>query len=430
MVHREEDPVSTEVDVAIVGGGPSGAAAAHYLASRGHSVLVCEKKSFPREKTCGDGLTPRAVKVLREMGLGDELETWERVKGLRVHAAGRTLELPFPELEDFESFGLVKPRKDLDQIVLDNAEAAGAKVLYETQAHEPIFDGGVLRGFLAKREGAKEEFRAKWVVCAEGAATKFGRSLGRERNLDYPMGLAIRQYFKSPMQQSGWFEAYLDVRSGEDNLPGYGWVFPVGDGTVNAGVGLLSTFGGWRDVNLHDLQRNFVNNLPAEWEVNYETVCSKPRAGRLFMGQSVWPPHGPGFVLTGDAAGMINPCNGEGIAYAYETGRIAGRHLDEALRSGGSVSLPGYTRELKDTYGPYFRLGRRFVKLIGHPVLMEKLVSMGMHSKTIMSFALTLMANLEDSRAHNAEQKGLKMMLKLAEWREMATRHSAEPKPE
>ncbi len=409
--------MSTEVDVAVVGGGPSGAAAAHYLASRGHSVLVCEKKAFPREKTCGDGLTPRAVKVLDEMGLGDELRSWERVRGLRVHAAGRTLELPFPDLEDFESFGLVKPRKDLDRIVLDNAEAAGAKVLYHTHVEEPLFEGGVLSGFRAKRDGEVEEVRAKWVVCAEGAATKFARSLGRQRNLDYPMGLAIRQYFRSPMQSSGWFEAYLDVRSGEDNLPGYGWVFPVGDGTVNAGVGLLSTFGGWRDVNLHDLQANFIGNLPAEWEVNPETVCSKPRAGRLFMGQSVWPPHGPGFLLTGDAAGMINPCNGEGIAYGYETGRIAGRHIDEALRSGSSPSLADYTRELKDTYGPYFRLGRRFVKLIGHPVLMEKLVSLGMHSKTVMSFALTLMANLEDSRAHNAEQKGLKMMLKLAEWK-------------
>jgi geranylgeranyl reductase family protein len=420
--------VSAEVDVAIVGGGPSGAAAAHYLASRGHSVLVCEKKSFPREKTCGDGLTPRAVKVLEEMGLGDRLQSWERVQGLRVHAAGRVLELPFPELDDFKSFGLVKPRKELDQIVLDNAEAAGAKVLYKTQVVEPIFDRGILAGFRAKRDGLDEEVRAKFVVCAEGAATKFARSLGRERNLEYPMGLAIRQYFRSPMQSSGWFEAYLDVRSGTrgglgrtagkgDNLPGYGWVFPVGDGTVNAGVGLLSTFGGWRDINLHDLQRNFVGNLPEEWEVNYETVCSKPRAGRLFMGGSVWPPHGPGFLLTGDAAGMINPCNGEGIAYGYETGRIAGRHLDEALRTGSNPVLSSYTEELRETYGPYFRLGRRFVKLIGHPMLMEKLVSLGMHSKTVMSFALTLMANLEDSRAHNAEQKGLKAMLKLAEWK-------------
>lgn len=407
--------MAMDVDVAVVGGGPSGAATAHYLASRGHSVLVCEKKSFPREKTCGDGLTPRAVRVLKEMGLTPEVESWERVEGLRVHAAGRILELGFPELNDYDDYGLVKPRKDLDQIVLDNAEAAGAKVLYETQVKEPIFDRGVLTGFRAKRGNDYEEVSAKWVVCAEGAATKFSRSLGKVRNESYPMGLAIRQYFTSPMEHSGWFEAYLDIRTGPDQVPGYGWVFPVGDGTVNAGVGLLSTYGGWRDVNLHHLQDGFISQLPKEWEVNQETVVSRPRAGRLFMGASVWPPHGPGFVMVGDAAGMINPCNGEGIAYGYETGRIAGRHLDEALRSGTSPILEDYSRELQEVYGPYYRLGRRFVKLIGYPALMERLVSMGMRSKTVMSFALTLLANLEDSKTKNAEQTGLKVLKKMAE---------------
>src|SRR5688572_527477 len=163
--------MTTEFDVAIVGGGPSGAAAAHYLASKGHSVLVCEKKSFPREKTCGDGLTPRAIKVLDEMGLGEELGTWEKVRGLRVHAGKRTLDLEFPELDDWPNYGLVKPRKDLDQIVLGHAEAAGAKVLYETEVKHPIFEGGVLAGFKAKRGSDEEVIRARFTVCAEGAAT-------------------------------------------------------------------------------------------------------------------------------------------------------------------------------------------------------------------------------------------------------------------
>lgn len=406
--------MALEVDVAIVGGGPSGSAAAHYLATRGHSVLVMEKKSFPREKTCGDGLTPRAVKVLNEMGLADALATWERVRGLRVHAGGRTLELEFPELREWVDFGLVKPRKELDQIVLENAESAGAKVLLETHAKEPVFDKGVLVGVRAKRGADVEEVRAHFVICAEGAATKFARSLGKGRDESYPMGLAIRQYFTSPMEHSGWFDAYLDVRSGPEQVPGYGWVFPVGDGTVNAGVGLLSTYGGWRSVNLHDLQRSFISSLPSEWDIDRDTA-TKPRAGRLFMGGSVWPPHGPGFVMAGDAAGMINPCNGEGIAYGYETGRIAARHIHEALRDGRSPVLRDYSAELEETYGPYYRLGRRFVKLIGYPTIMEKLVSAGMHSKTVMQFALTLLANLEDRNTRNAEQTGFRLLKKMAE---------------
>ena len=405
----------TTFDVAIVGGGPSGAAAAHYLAGRGHSVLVCEKKSFPREKTCGDGLTPRAVKELAEMGLGDELTRWETVKGLRIHAAGRVLELEWPKLDEWANYGLVKPRKDLDSLVLANAEAAGAKVLQNTHVTAPIFDGDTVVGVVAKRDGEDERINARFVICAEGAATKFARSLGRVRNTDYPMGWAIRQYFRSPMQSCGWFEAFLEVKLGPDALPGYGWVFPVGDGTVNAGVGLLSTYGGWKDVNLNELQRNFIAHLPPEWEINSDTVVSKPRGGRLFMGQSVWPPHGPGFVLVGDAAGMINPCNGEGIAYGYETGRIAGRHIDEALRNGSNVTLDSYTAELEETYGPYYRLGRRFVRLIGHPELMERLVSMGMRSKRLMSFALTFMANLEDPKRSGVQQIGLRALKKIAE---------------
>ena len=407
--------MSAEVDVAIVGGGPSGAAAARQLAQSGHSVLVCEKKTFPREKTCGDGLTPRAVKALEHLGFADEMASWERVRGLRVHAAGRTMELAFPGLHEWCDYGLVKPRKELDQIVLDGAEQAGAKVLYGTEVKSPLFEDGICTGLVARRDGQREEIRATWVICAEGAATKFTRALGRDRNLSYPMGLAIRQYFSSPMQSSGWFDAYLDVKSGVDSLPGYGWVFPVGDGTVNAGVGLLSTFGGWRSVNLHDLQRSFIAQLPKEWEINAETVCSRERGGRLFMGQSVWPPHGPGFLLTGDAAGMINPCNGEGIAYGYETGITAARHIDEALRSGTTPVLSDYTRELEETYGSYYRLGRRFVKLIGNPPLIERLISMGMRSKNVMSFALTLLANLEDPQGRGSQQKGLKVLKKLAE---------------
>jgi geranylgeranyl reductase family protein len=407
--------VSTDVDVAIVGGGPAGASAAHFLASRGHSVLVCEKKQFPREKTCGDGLTPRAIKMLERMGLGNELASWERVKGLRAHGGGRTLDLSFRQLDDWCDYGLVKPRRDLDRLVLERAEVAGAKVLMGAEVRSPRFSGDVCTGLVARRDGLDEEVRAHWVICAEGAATKMTKALGRARDLTYPMGLAIRQYFRSPLQHSGWFDAFLAVRSGHYSLPGYGWVFPVGDGTVNAGVGLLSTYDGWRDVNLHVLQNEFLQSLPKEWEIGPDTACSKPRAGRLFMGGSMWPPHGPGFLIAGDAAGMINPFNGEGIAYGYETGYIAASHIDRALRDGSSPALEGYSSELKDTYEPYFRLGRRFVHLIGRPGSMERLVSYGMRSRRVMGFAFTLLANLEDRRAHGGEQFGFKTLKKLAE---------------
>ena len=407
--------MAAEFDVVVVGGGPGGAACSLELARRGYSVLVCEKKTFPREKACGDGLTPRAVRQLDALGLAKEVRTWEGVRGLRAHGAGRTLELPWPDIGSLPAAGFVKPRRDLDTIVLGAAEAAGAKVLFDMQVTEPLFEDGAVRGVAGKVGGQPEKVRAKYVVCAEGSATKLTRALGRERIASYPMGLAVRQYFSSPSESPGWFDAFFTLRLGEDHMPGYGWIFPVGDGRVNAGVGLMSSFGEWRNVNLHHLQSSFIEELGPQWSVNQDTACSKPRAGRLFMGGSAWPPHGPGFVLVGDAAGMINPCNGEGIAYAYETGRIAARHIGRALATGGRSGLDGYTRELETVYGPYYRLGRRFVSVIGNPVLMERFVSTAMLSRKLMSWVFVVLGNLEDERAAGAGQKGFKMLRKLAE---------------
>lgn len=381
-----------EVDVAIVGGGPSGAAAAYFLASRGHSVVVCEKKVFPREKTCGDALLPGAIRVLEEMGLASDIAKWQRIKGLRVRARGKVVELPYRELDGVGDYGAVNPRKDLDKLVLDAAEAKGAKVLYATQAQHPIFDrNGVVKGLVAKRDGAIEELKADFLICAEGSACRFSNALGRSRKAGYPIGLAIRQYFRSPMHQSGWFDAFLEVNWKKDALPGYGWVFPVGDGTVNVGVGLATSYKAWRQVNLRHLQQGFVEGLPPDWEISPKTEISKPRAGRLFLGRSVRPPHGPGFLIVGDAAGMVNPSNGEGITYAYETGRIAARHVGEALQQGNSPSLDGFTRELRDRYGLYYGLGAAALRLAGHPSLLKSMISVEMRSKQLMDLVFTVL---------------------------------------
>ena len=177
------------------------------------------------------------------------------------------------------NYGLVKPRKDLDKIVLDNAEAAGRKVLYNTQAIEPIFDDGVLTAFVAKREGEGRDPRE--VDDLRGGSGDEVRPLAGPRPRPrLPDGIRDPPVLQvADASTRGWFEAYLDVKPDRGTLPGYGWVFPVGDGTVNVGVGLLSTFGGWRDVNLHHLQdATSSRNFPPEWEINPETVCIASRA--------------------------------------------------------------------------------------------------------------------------------------------------------
>ncbi len=391
-------------DVVIIGGGPSGAAAAFWLAEAGHDVLVIEKKRFPREKTCGDGLTPRSVRQLEDMGLGGALSRHHRFEGLRSIAFGKTLELEWPDHPDFGRYGYVVTRHDLDQMVAERAEKAGATVWQECEATEPVYVDGFLRGANVKRKrgpdgktngGDTIAVHGRYVIVADGANSRFGRAIGTGRDRDLPQGMAIRGYFNSPRHDESWIESHLDVRDKSNNvLPGYGWIFPVGDGRVNVGVGLLSTFNQWRSVNTTQLMEAFVETSPESWEISPESSCGPATGGRLPMGFSVQPSASPTFLITGDAAASINPFNGEGIAYAYETGRIAAECVAEALDTDNGLALQKYPERLHAQYGLYYKVARLFVRIIGRPEIMRALVGTGMHSRTLMDWILRIMSNM------------------------------------
>ena len=382
----------------VVGGGPAGSAAGFWLAKAGRDVCVLERKAFPRDKTCGDGLTPRAVHQLHDMGVEADIATsHHRHDGLRAIAHGITLELAWPQHPVFPSYGYVVRRRDLDALVADHAAAAGATVRTSSEALEPLLDDGMVAGALVKdkRTGRTEAIGARYLVVADGALSRFGRALGTSRNRSYPQGMAIRGYFASPRSQDPWIESALDVRDRNGaNLPGYGWVFPLGDGTINVGIGLLSTFKGYRDVNTSHLMREWAATAPAHWGIDPEAMLAPPTGGKLPMGGSVNPKVGPNWLVVGDAAGSINPFNGEGIDYAYETARMAADLIDEALAAGDPAPLWRYPAMLDASYGLYFRVARAFAKIIGRPALMRELTRVGMRSRTLMEWVLRIMANL------------------------------------
>jgi menaquinone-9 beta-reductase len=384
-------------DALVVGGGPSGAAAAYWLAEAGHRVLVVEKKRFPREKTCGDGLTPRAVHELESMGLGERLSDHLRFDGLRSIAHGVTLELAWPTHPLYPSYGYVVRRRDLDEMVADQAVKAGATLWPAAEAVEPVVDGGLVTGAMVKRKesGTTEAVRARYVVVADGANSRFGRSLGASRDRTYPLGMALRGYFRSPRHDEPWIESHLDLRDKHGaHLPGYGWIFPVGDGMVNVGVGLLSTFAGWKEVNTSHLMEAFCETAPASWEISPDTACGAPTGGKLPTGFSVKPNVGPTWLCVGDAAGSVNPFNGEGISVAYETGRFAADAVSDALTTGDGLALRAYADRLEAEYALYFKVARAFVRAIGNPAVMRELTRVGFMSRTLMEWVLRIMANL------------------------------------
>lgn len=383
-------------DVLVVGGGPGGASCAFWLAEAGHDVLFVEKQEYPRSKPCGDGLMPRSVRQLEDMGLGSALEGHHRFDGLISHAFGMTLELKMPEHPDYPLYGYVISRFDLDQLVAERAVKAGATLWQNAEAVSPIIEGGLVRGAMVKRKdlGTTTEVRAKYIVIADGAKSKFGRLTATERDKSRPLGMAIRAYYSSPRSHETMIESHLDIRDKAGNvLPGYGWIFPLGDGRVNVGIGLLSTFNQWKAVNMTHLQEAFVDYAPPSWGLSAETQLTPPKSGFLPMGLSVGPRVGPTFLVIGDAGGAINPFNGEGIAYAYETGRIAAETLDLALSTGDGMALHLYEDRLNAEYALYYKVARTFTKIIGQPELMRALVQTGMHSRTLMEWVLRIMAN-------------------------------------
>ena len=401
-----------EADVIVVGAGPAGSTTAYYLAQAGLDVLLLEKSRFPREKVCGDGLTPRGVRALVAMGISvGEQDGWVRNKGLRVIGAGKRMELPWPELSSYPGYGLVRPRTDLDQMLARRAQQAGARLLEGVTVTGPVLDDrtGRITGVAAKADADGERtYRARVIVAADGNSSRLSVAMGLRKRDDRPLGVAVRTYYQSPRHDDDYLESWLDLWDGDRLLPGYGWIFGMGDGTSNVGLGLMNTSAAFGHTDYHGLLHKWLAGMPAEWGFTEENRTQPIRGAALPMGFNRTPHYYQGLLLAGDAGGMVNPFNGEGIAYAMESGEILARTIAQALararRTETERVLAGYPRALNQAYGGYYAAGRVFVKAIGRPGLMRFATRHSMSRPALMGFALKLLANLTDPRGDAADR--------------------------
>jgi geranylgeranyl reductase family protein len=414
-----------DADVIVVGAGPGGSATAYHLAKHGARVLLLDKTEFPREKVCGDGLTPRAVKQLVDMGVDVSPEAgWLRNKGLRVIGGGLRLELRWPELASFPDFGLVRTRLDFDDMLAKQAVKAGAVLKTSHNVTGAVLDGeGRVSGVAVKTPDGPLTLKAPLTIAADGVSGRFPLSLGMAKREDRPMGVAVRRYYHCPVKaDDDYLESWLELRSregGDKLLPGYGWIFGMGDGRVNVGLGVLNSSSAYQQTNYRDMLLDWLAATPAEWGLGEEANADgKILGAALPMGFNRTPHYTRGLMLVGDCGGMVNPFNGEGIAYAMESGQLAAEIALQALaRPAGErreLALRAYPAELKRRFGGYYRIGGLFVKAIGHPQVMKIATQHGLPHPTLMRFVLKLLANLTDPRGRDAMDRVINAMSRVA----------------
>ena len=427
---------SDTADVIVVGAGPAGSSTAYHLACAGLDVLLLEKTSFPREKVCGDGLTPRAVKALTSMGVPiTENDGWLLNKGLRIVGGGGRIELDWPDLSAFPGYGTVRTRADFDQILARHAQKAGVRLLENVTVTGAVVSDktGRVSGVTARAaagppeegtgrasgrpEGAERVFGAPLVVAADGNSSRLSVSMGLHKRSDRPLGVAVRTYYTSRRHDDDYLEAWLDLWDGQDLLPGYGWIFGMGDGTSNVGLGLLNTSDAFGHIDYRALLRRWLAAMPAEWGFVEENRTEPIRGAALPMGFNRTPHYTRGLVLAGDAGGMVNPFNGEGIAYAMESGEIAARTIVQALArptaAGTERVLQGYPVALKQNWGGYYTLGRTFVKLIGKPSFMKFATKHGIKRPAVMRLSMKLLGNLTEPRGGDAVDRVINALSKM-----------------
>ncbi|TSD95104.1 geranylgeranyl reductase family protein [Skermania sp. ID1734] len=380
------DDVPAAAEILVVGAGPAGSAAAAWAARSGREVALIDAATFPRDKTCGDGLTPRAIAELDRLGLGEWVRSRGLNRGLRLAGFGREVELPWPG-GSLPAVGSAVPRTELDDRIRQVAVDSGARMVQGAKAIDVVRDGNRVRAVVVRTAAGTQEIACRSLIVADGVRSTLGKQLGRTWHRDTAYGVAARAYVTSGRSDDPWITSHLELRDGDGSLqPGYGWVFPLATGEVNVGVGSLATAKRPADVALKPLLAFYAESRRKEW--HFDGPIRAVSSALLPMAGAVSGVAGANWALIGDAAACVNPLNGEGIDYGLEGGRI----IADLLAADDLSEL--WPDTLRTTYGRAFSVGRRLAGLATVRGVIPTGGPLSLRSMRMMRILVRVMGNL------------------------------------
>ncbi len=358
---------SNEFDAIIVGSGPGGSTTALFLARQGRKALVIDKAVFPRDKTCGDALSGKSLKVLRELGLTDLVEKNPHgdINGLLFSSPnGSVVEIPFtPNVADKRS-GYCMRREIYDALLFGEVKKSGATVWENFTVTALLRDGEKVIGVKGIDNATKQEreAHAKIVVGADGFMSLVAKEVGVWDLDPEHTCAALRMYYKGVKN----LKPLIEIHFVEGLIPGYFWIFPVDDGMANVGVGMLQSDMKKLGVNLQQATLKAIHENPL-FKERFEgaEMVGGIKGWTLPFGSKWRKIAGNGWLLVGDAAALVDPFSGEGMGNAMTSGQLAAQRIGEALDANDTSEgfLLGYQQKVRDALGNELQTSYNMQKL-------------------------------------------------------------------
>ena len=384
----------------IVGAGPAGSSCASFLGKGGIKTLLLDKAFFPRDKSCGDGISGKSIKLLKELGLQEKIESalHEKIFGVIFSSPnGELLEVQIPKNQEIMKYGYDARREVFDDVIFQNAKRF-AKTIEGFEVKDLLKQNGKVIGVVGKNSKGKEEsFTAPIVVGADSANSVVARKAGLWSIHPKHHIVALRAYYSGIIGMKNMIELHFL----QGILPGYFWIFPLENGLANVGIGMTLEKRNQKKINLEEAMFNAIEKEPLFKDRFREAKrVSEVKAWNLPLATAKKAIVGEGVILIGDAASLIDPFTGEGIGNALLSGKIAAETIEQALekKDFSKEFLQEYEKALWQNIGKEIKNSSYLQKLSNYPWLFNMIVSKANRNKKIANFIAESLVNQEARR--------------------------------